>query len=191
MGNDERFRALFAELLPAVLAYALRRVTQPADAADVVAETFLVAWRRIDDVPPGDAARPWMFGVARLVLANHARGQRRRDGLGQRLMLELQNVAVADHATASAESLAVTRAMEQLDETDGEMLRLSSWEGLTPAEIGVALAIPATTARSRLHRARNRLRAVLISEGWFERTAEAGHVEPDERVLAKDAGCER
>lgn len=69
----------------AVLGYAMRRVDDPADAADVVAETFMVAWRRIDDVPSGRATKPWLFEVARRVLANGRRGRRRHHRLAQRL----------------------------------------------------------------------------------------------------------
>lgn len=72
-----RFTDLFDRTHAPLLAYAVRRVADPADAADVVAETFLVAWRRLDDVPAGEAARPWLYGVARRVLANHYRGERR------------------------------------------------------------------------------------------------------------------
>ena len=67
---EERFTALFEATRLPLLAYAVRRVADPADAADVVAETYLVAWRRLDDVPAGACARPWLFGVARRVLAN-------------------------------------------------------------------------------------------------------------------------
>lgn len=66
---EEQFSDLFERTHGALLGYAVRRVTDPADAADVVAETYLVAWRRLEDVPPGAQARPWLFGVARRVLA--------------------------------------------------------------------------------------------------------------------------
>src|SRR5262249_25660963 len=83
--SRSRFEALYAAHGRAILGSALRRVSRPADAADVVAEPFLVAWRRLDDVPPGAEARPWLSGVARRTLANHRRGERRRQRLGQRL----------------------------------------------------------------------------------------------------------
>ncbi|PZR52144.1 hypothetical protein DNL40_13095 [Xylanimonas oleitrophica] len=70
--------ALFDSTHRALLAYTVRRVTDPADAADVVVETFLVAWHRLDDLPVGADARPWLFGVARRVLSNFHRGERRR-----------------------------------------------------------------------------------------------------------------
>ena len=80
--DTERFRALFAAHRSAVLAYARRRV-DPDAAADVVAETFLVAWRRLDAVP--DDALPWLYGVARKVVGNQRRAQRRSQALVERL----------------------------------------------------------------------------------------------------------
>ncbi|MEV4259420.1 RNA polymerase sigma factor, partial [Spirillospora sp. NPDC049652] len=87
--TSNRFEDLYAENRAKVLGYALRRTGDPQDAADVVAETFLVAWRRLDDVPPGDEARLWLYGVARRVLAGQRRGERRRSALGARLRSEL------------------------------------------------------------------------------------------------------
>ncbi len=84
-----RFERLYAEHGRAVLAYAVRRSIDAQDGADVVAETFLVAWRRLDDVPPGEAARLWLYGVARRVLANRQRSERRRERLAERLRREL------------------------------------------------------------------------------------------------------
>ena len=77
-----RYGRLYRDQGRAVLAYALRRVGDPEDAADVVAETFLVAWRRIDAVP--DHELPWLFGVARKVIANQRRGERRLASLTHR-----------------------------------------------------------------------------------------------------------
>lgn len=71
---EDRFRRVYLEHFEPLLAYALRRVAHPEDAADVVAETFLVAWRRRHDIPADDEARLWLYGVARRVLANHHRG---------------------------------------------------------------------------------------------------------------------
>ncbi|MEV4497219.1 sigma factor [Micromonospora arborensis] len=76
--HEERFRRVYAVNFEALLAYAMRRVEQPEDAADVVAETFLVAWRRSREMPPEAEARLWLHGVARRVLANHHRGGARR-----------------------------------------------------------------------------------------------------------------
>jgi RNA polymerase sigma factor (sigma-70 family) len=160
-----RFRLIFDQQRRAVLAYVLRRVDDPEDAADAVAETFLVAWRRLDDVPRGDGARPWLLGVARRVLANQRRGARRHTGLANRLGHELavQIPAVAD---ASETDLVVRRALASLSDDDREILLLAGWEGLSPAEIAVAAGLSDVAARSRLHRARRRFRAELAALGW-------------------------
>ncbi|MDA0179613.1 RNA polymerase sigma factor [Solirubrobacter phytolaccae] len=158
---ERRFRALFDTHRRLVLGYALRRVDEPADAADVVAETFLVAWRKLGDVPEGEAARAWLLGVARRVLANQRRGERRRTGLADRLAAEL-----AVTMPAEPEDDVVRRALARLTEDDRELLLLAGWEGLTPSEIAVATGTLAVTVRSRLHRARRRLRAELTALGW-------------------------
>jgi RNA polymerase sigma factor (sigma-70 family) len=158
--RDETFRALYAANFDRLLGYALRRVEQPADAADVVAETFLVAWRRLGDVPPGDEARLWLYGVARKVLANQRRSQGRRDKLGERLRTELAGSA-ANHADRVAAHEDLLRALQQLRQLDREVLQLSIWEGLEPREIATVLDVSVIVVRTRLSRARARLRGVL------------------------------
>jgi RNA polymerase sigma factor (sigma-70 family) len=162
--DDHPDRARFAVLFDAhhrrLLGYALRRLDDPEDAADVVAETFLVAWRRLDDVPSGDGARPWLLGVARRVLANQRRSARRHVGLADRLGRELATQVAHVH-DASVGDLQVRRALTGLSDDDRQVLLLAGWEGLTPAEIGVVIGVSGVTARSRLHRARRRLRAEL------------------------------
>jgi len=148
-----RFTELFEATHRPLLAYAVRRVTDPADAADVVAEAFLVAWRRIDDVPDGADARPWMFGVARRVLANLHRGARRRLALAERLRAEVVEAVPAPTGGPSD----VERAMARLGDDDQELLRLVAWEELARDEIALALGISRGAVRVRLHRARRRL----------------------------------
>lgn len=173
-----RFTALFDRTYGPLLAYAVRRVTDPADAADVVAETFLVAWRRLVDVPDGDAARPWLFGVARRVLANHYRGDRRRLALADRLREQLAEVAPPPEPVDRT----LKRAMERLPHDDRELLRLVAWEELARDEIALVLGVPRATVRVRLHRARRRLLAELAAlDGAdpppvVQRAAGAGHV---------------
>lgn len=161
---DERFARLFAETERDLLAYAIRRLPRAEDAADVVAETFLTAWRRLDYVPEGEHARLWLYGVARRILANHRRGQQRRVRLADRLRAELSTGLSAVGAEEDPRAPAVRAALVRLDEEDREILRLTSWEELTPAEIARVLQVPAVTVRSRLHRARKRLRAELTPE---------------------------
>jgi RNA polymerase sigma-70 factor (ECF subfamily) len=93
---------LYRDHAPEILGYALRRSGDPDDAADVVAEAFLIAWRRLGEVPPGDEARLWLYGTARHVLPNQDRGARRRDRLTERLRDELRRQLPACVAAAQA-----------------------------------------------------------------------------------------
>jgi len=155
-----RFSRLYREHGRAVLAYALRRVEEREDAADVLAETFLIAWRRLGEVPNDAGARLWLYAVARRVIANLQRAERRRTRLGRRLAESLRT-ELAAHPTAGSEAAEVLRAMAGLGTEDRELLLLVSWEGLSPAEAAKVLETSSLAARSRLHRARRRLRALM------------------------------
>jgi RNA polymerase sigma-70 factor (ECF subfamily) len=144
-----RFRVLYDAAYPRVAAYALRRARSPEDALDVVAETMLIAWRRLDEIPEGPPRLPWVFGVARRVLANHYRTERRREGL-------LQRAAAARKGPALDFDL-VHEALDRLRPHQREILTLSAWEDLDNDEIAVVLEIPPAAVAVRLHRARRRL----------------------------------
>ncbi|HET7119787.1 MAG TPA: sigma-70 family RNA polymerase sigma factor [Solirubrobacterales bacterium] len=169
-----RFGRLYREQGRAVLAYALRRVDQPEDAADVVAETFLVAWRRLDEVPFGGRERLWLYAVARRVTANLRRAEGRRTRLAERLAESLPGEVVAEQAPRG-EAAAALRAMRELGEEDRELLLLVSWEELSPGEAAKVLGISSLAARSRLHRARRRLRNLMEERA----TTSAGRAELD------------
>ena len=167
--HEQHFRQVYAATFEPLLAYALRRVEQPADAADVVAETFLVAWRRRREIPAGGEARLWLYGVARRVLANHHRGGVRRERLGQRLR---QRLALAtDPAEEVPQRLAVRDALARLGELDREVLLLTVWEGLEPREAAAVLDVSPAAVRTRLSRARARLRQLVGDD-----PAASGHV---------------
>jgi RNA polymerase sigma factor (sigma-70 family) len=175
-GAEERFRLLVAQHERVLLAFAMRRVPDTADALDVVADTFLVAWRRLDAVPVGDAARLWLYTACRHAIGNHYRGTGRRSRLADRLRQEGTDRSTPDPGVAVATAAVVRAAMQRLDPEDREVLHLTGWEGLSPAELAVVLQVPPPTARTRLHRARKRLRAALIelgetAEGTVEHSA--------------------
>lgn len=163
-----------------VLAYARRRTDQPGDAADVVAETFLVAWRRLDQVPVGEESRLWLFGVARRVLANHCRGDRRRADLGERLRERLDRNVQEDLSGEVTDRVAVASALGRLSPADREVLMLHAWEQLEPREIAVVLELRPEAARARLSRARARIRT-LLQEAGHDASA-AGHVSDETRA---------
>jgi RNA polymerase sigma-70 factor, ECF subfamily len=148
----ERFRVLYDTAYPKIVAFALRRSREREDAFDVVSETFMVAWRRFDDVPGDEkTAVAWMYGVARRVLANQYRSMDRREALVGQLRLMRRGEGAEESLDVVHEALA------RLRPPDREILTLSAWDGLDNHEIAEALAVPARTVAVRLHRARNRL----------------------------------
>ncbi|OFW52895.1 MAG: hypothetical protein A2V75_07770 [Actinobacteria bacterium RBG_16_70_17] len=149
---EVRFNAMFSRHYPAVFGYAARRVGRD-EAGDAAAEVFTVAWRRLDRVPPEPEVLPWLYGVARRVLANHERAANRR------LRLEAKAATVATAATPGpgASSLDVETALARLGRPDREVLRLAAWEELTPMEIAAVMGCSPNAAAVRLHRARQRL----------------------------------
>ncbi|MFC0005717.1 RNA polymerase sigma factor [Micromonospora siamensis] len=161
--HEDLFRQVYAANFERILVYALRRVAQPEDAADVVAEVFLVAWRR-RDIPPEPETRLWLYGVARRVLANHHRGTLRRERLGDRLRHRLRGGPPVDPGSQVPDRLAVRSALARLGELDREVLMLTFWEGLEPREIATVLRVSPAVVRTRLSRARTRLREILRDE---------------------------
>jgi RNA polymerase sigma-70 factor (ECF subfamily) len=161
-GRRRRFEDVYAANHGPVLGYVLRRTGNGDDAADVIADTFLTAWRRLEDVPAGDAARLWLYGVARRVLANHRRGERRRSALADRLRADL--AAAGPPAPLTGERADIARAFRGLPAADQELLALAGWEGLDAGQIAVTLGCSRNAARIRLHRARRRLAAELTAD---------------------------
>ena len=159
--HEDRFRRVYAGDFESLLAYAMRRVEQPEDAADVVAETFLVAWRRRREMPVDAEARLWLYGVARRVLANHHRGGMRRRRLGERLRHGIRAAVAADPGSEVPARLAVQAALARLGELDREVLMLTIWEGLEPREAASVLQVSPAVVRTRLSRARARLRDLI------------------------------
>jgi RNA polymerase sigma-70 factor (ECF subfamily) len=156
--RTQRFEEMFTEHYAAVRGYALRRTS--ADAAqDAVAETFLVAWRRLDEVPPD--ALPWLFAVARRVLANQRRAAARSEALEERLG---STSATPSHEDGADEAEAVRAALGRLSENDREALMLVAWHGLSTARAARAAGCTRTAFGVRLHRARRRLAAQLDGE---------------------------
>jgi RNA polymerase sigma factor (sigma-70 family) len=155
-----RFEALFAAHYWSVRGYVLRRVRSSA-AEDVLGETFLVAWRRLERVP--DDALPWLLGVARRVIANQRRGELRQGELVSRLR------AVAPGSDAAWEPPCavdgeLALALQSLSEREREALLLVAWDGLKPARAARAAGCTGRAFRARLHRARRRLAAQLAEE---------------------------
>ena len=157
MGSEARFDEVFRRSYPRVLGYCLRRAPEPI-AHDATAEVFAIAWRRRRDLPADDGAVAWLLAIARRVLANELRGQRRRS----RLAVTISANAV--DASADAPDSPVTRALDDLAPDDQEVLRLVYWDDLSHAEIAQVLGISVNAVAVRVHRARSRVKARLDEE---------------------------
>src|SRR5438552_2969448 len=158
---DVQFERLYRKHVAAVAAYALRR-SSPEDAADAAAETFVIAWRRLAEVPE-EQALPWLYATARRVLSTQRRSARRQDAIATRLAFERPDqVTVAPRETAPA---LVARALADLREDDREVLMLVAWEELSSRDAAAVLGCSPTAYRIRLHRARLRLRRALSQLG--------------------------
>jgi RNA polymerase sigma factor (sigma-70 family) len=155
-----RFDALFTSYSPDILAYCGWRAGSASDAQDAAADVFLTAWRRLDELPDGDAARVWLYATARRVIANQRRSSRRRVALYERLALDVATVP-REPPSPNREQALVHEALGRLGSRDREILLLAEWEDLTPAQIAEVLGCLAMTARGRLHRARRRFRTAF------------------------------
>ena len=152
MSRLARFDALFSAHQRHVLAYAMRRTQAWADAEDVAAETFTIAWRKFDAIPEAEPL-PWLYAVARRVLANHRRGLGRRERLAN--LLRVEDVATPMRAGEDRDGPAFA-ALSSLPPADQEILRLVAWEGLGNQGIAAVLGITPNAVAIRLHRARAR-----------------------------------
>jgi RNA polymerase sigma-70 factor (ECF subfamily) len=157
--DHERFEGLYSAHAGAVLGFARRRLGS-AEADDLVAHVFLVAWRRLDDVP--DDPLPWLLGVAHRVLANRRRGQQRAEALVGRLVTE--ELAHPGPEVAIDLDVGVLRALGSLSEADQELLLLVAWEGLDRERLASMLGVGSGALAVGLYRARRRFARALAAE---------------------------
>lgn len=162
--REDRFEHLYSTHSGAVFAYALRRGARQADAEDLVVETFIVCWRRLEEVP--DPPLPWLLAVARRVFANQMRSKRRYAALGRRIAGSLVR-----HPSPSAnpplDSAGVKRALASLSDEDREVLALVVLHGLTHAEAGAVMGCTRNAFTKRYLRARRNLRAQLHEDRTY------------------------
>ncbi len=169
----EQFEAMYRRCEEPVLSYALRRA--PAEVArDSVADAFVAAWRRFDELPQDPL--PWLIGATRKTLANQRRSTARQARVAERLAREPAGVTFPPDA--SADDPVVRRAFRQMSADDREALALVAWDGLTPTQAARSLDCPPVAFRVRLHRARRRLARALQQESEVERPVVLERVEP-------------
>ncbi|MGW2014294.1 RNA polymerase sigma factor [Streptomyces sp. NPDC001927] len=190
-GDREALGELYDAHAQVLYRYALRVTGDWAEAEDVVSATFLEAWRsrerlrpEDDERPPeGDGLRPWLLGIATNLMRQGARARRRRDVALARLP-ERGSVPdfadeVVSHLADAEQVRAAHAALGRLRRRDREVFTLVVWAGLDYAAAAEALGVPVGTVRSRLSRARTRLRA--LAEAETARTARAAQPAPPVR----------
>ncbi|MEU0646293.1 RNA polymerase sigma factor [Streptomyces umbrinus] len=163
--RSERLEHLFRQTFRRVMAYCLRRASEAA-AHDAVAEVYAVAWRKRRQLPADDEeAVLWLLGIARRVLANQARSQRRWARLLMRVAerAEPDPPPAADPYGAEDTGDGLAAALAQASDADRELLRLAYWDDLSRGDIATVLGISVGAVDTRLHRARQRLRQRLAS----------------------------
>ncbi|MBL8775267.1 MAG: sigma-70 family RNA polymerase sigma factor [Acidimicrobiales bacterium] len=187
--DEAAFHDLFREHFADVWRFARRRCASGHEADDVTAETFAVAWRRRAGVPPAPDARLWLFGTARLVLANRRRSDDRRSRLDLRLAGE-PGPTVADPAAVVVDAVGrrLAGALSSLSGDDRELLILRAWDGLSVTDIAALLGCTPNAASGRLHKARGRLAALLAEADDSEGTPRSAVPtdEPQREAVADD-----
>ena len=166
--RTRRFEAIAEEVYEPLQRYLMRRAPR-SDAEDALSEVLLTVWRRLDDAPT-DRPLPWCYGIARRTLANQRRGKRRSLRLVERLQAE-----PVEHPAGAGQALGdpnLERALEQLGDSDREILGLWAWEQLEPREISVVLGISPNAATLRLSRAKKKLRDEMSRQNQ----GSAGHI---------------
>jgi len=165
--HERQFRLLYERNYAPISAYVRRRVRRADGSdADIVAEVFVVAWRRFLEVPEQTKELPWLYGVARNLVANHFRSAQRSSALTDRLMVE-ERASVDSSAESSELELRVRRAVDQLSDLDREIFRLIHWEELSHEEVGLSVGITAKAVERRVARARKKVRDYLASLDKF------------------------
>ena len=188
--ESTQFEVLYRQTFRAVYAYCRRRCMSDADAEDAVAEIYATAWRRFDQFSTARTPEAWLYGVGYRVLAN----KRRSAGRSERLVAKVQGHAWADAASPSETTVArlelakVTAELDNLDELDQEIIRLSAYEDLSYKEIAVVLDLRVSAVRTRLYRARKQLADVTRDERELSDTIDrevvvdlrADHLDPSD-----------
>lgn len=155
--NADDFSALYDETARDLFAYLLRRTTTAEDAADCLAETFMIAWeKRRELAKRREQTRPWLFGVARNLVRRGNETQGRTHAAAAELQRELCRAQPPEH-----EDDRVREALGQLSTVDREIIEMLVWDQLAPREVAGILGLSSNAVRIRAHRARLKLRAEL------------------------------
>jgi RNA polymerase sigma factor (sigma-70 family) len=165
-GEPEALGDLFVRHARAIYNFCFRRTADWGLAEDLTSTVFLEAWRRrAEVVMTGQSLLPWLYGVATNLLRNQSRSMRRGDAARARLQMPTEGPDFADDVAARLDDQERMRRILQvvhaLPLADQEVLALCAWQGLSYQEAATAVDLPVGTIRSRLSRARARLRELL------------------------------
>jgi RNA polymerase sigma-70 factor (ECF subfamily) len=170
-GKEAPFELLYEAHHRAILAYCARRCPR-WDAWDAAADVFVVAWRRIDEIPPAEEARAWLIGVAFRVLANQRRSAGRRARLFERASQDRAWAPMPDEQLLrNEEEREVINTLSRLSRTDREIVQLTLWEELSPGQIAGVLGISRDAVDQRYSRAKKRLARRLEGDLFDNRSA--------------------
>lgn len=169
-GERDAFGDVFSRHAAPIYNFCFRRTADWAAAEDLTSAVFLVAWQRKADARlVDDSVLPWLYGIAINVVRNHRRSLRRQE-LGAARMPNMQTVVdpadgVAERLDDAEQMGRVLRMLERLPQRHQDVITLCLWQGLSYEEAALALKVPVGTLRSRLSRARRRLRKLAASDG--------------------------
>jgi len=159
--QEARLTALISQNGTDLLAFLKRQVDQPEDAADLISETFVAAWRSLHRLPADDEdSRRWLFGIAKNVLRNHRRGSGRREALADRLR-DTMRTTTFEIQPVSDIALDVRSAVASLPEAQRDLIALIHWDGFAINEAAKIIGVTPSTARGRYQKARKSLRIAI------------------------------
>jgi RNA polymerase sigma factor (sigma-70 family) len=162
--SEDWFNAVYAAHYSHIVRYLLRRLSDPEACVELAQDVFVVAWRRRTEVP--DHCLPWLYQVARRLLANHRRASQAAPQVVPLTDVDIRGMQ-GDTGGTGQDSISavadVRAALATLPELHQEILRLVGWEELTASEAAIVLGCSRTAATVRLHRARRRLLAAMAA----------------------------
>ena len=163
--SETEFKAMYGLHFDSVARYCLRRLPEHS-AQDAVSEVFLAAWRRFDSMPQGEDSLPWLYGVAKNVVRNIDRSQRRTTRLSAKIDAEPRYLEPSPdiQVIQNEQDAELVAALESLKPDDREVLRLRSYEGLSLKQISIAVGCSEEAAKKRVSRALTRLRRAMAHD---------------------------
>lgn len=162
--GPETFSELYRRTRVDVLAFLLRRCSTAEDAADCLAETYLLAWKKRDEMPGGAETRPWLFGVARNVMRRGNELRDRTAAAASALAAEVERAGAVCFPPDVEEPDPMMAAIAKLPELDREIITMLIWDELAPREVAAVLGLTPNVVRVRAHRARAKLKSAFANQ---------------------------